>query len=253
MLFLSDVHLGAFTRRKNLWLEEEIIQLVEFAGYHDFHIAILGDLFDYWIEYSSAIPSLGKRMLQCFQAFNQDSPALYITGNHDNWTLGYFTELGFDVEPNYRLYPIKDKYVLLLHGDATGPDLYSLERPLWHRVIRNGVFLKIYRGLLPPKAGLYVMKKFSERTRQMDQGKVDYTELDNWAKMILSENSVDMVLCGHDHVPRTRNYNGGTYMNAGSFYDHRSLIIYNKGNFTLVKWNKRKSTFAPLSTTYDAV
>jgi UDP-2,3-diacylglucosamine pyrophosphatase LpxH len=252
MLFLSDVHLGAFTPRKNRQLEEDVIRLIEFAGQNNYHIIILGDLFDYWIEYSSAVPLLGNRMLQCFHHFNQASPALYITGNHDNWTLGYFAKLGFDVESNYRLYPVKDKHVLLLHGDATGPDLYSLERPFWHRVIRNRLFLKIYRSLLPPEAGLYVMKKFSEMNRQTGQEN-DHTELDGWAKAILKGNSVDMILCGHDHVPRIRAYDGGIYINAGSFSDHRSLITYNKGNFDLVKWHKEKSTFTPFSITCEAV
>src|SRR5699024_2062791 len=121
MLFLSDVHLGAFSKRKNKQLIDEIIQLIAFARQNDYHIAILGDLFDYWIEYPSYVPALGKRMLEHFQSFNQKTPALYITGNHDNWTLGHFSDLGFDVEPNYRILTIQDKKVALLHGDATGP------------------------------------------------------------------------------------------------------------------------------------
>jgi UDP-2,3-diacylglucosamine pyrophosphatase LpxH len=253
MLFLSDVHLGAFTDARNQQIEEEINQLIEFSRTHHFGLVILGDLFDYWMEYSMKVPTIGKRMLQHFHSFNQTSPVLYITGNHDNWTVGYFAELGFDVEPNYRLYTINGKNILFLHGDAIGPDLNSLKRPFWHRVIRNRIFLKIYRGLLSPKAGLFLMKKFSEMNRQMDQEKSSHTKLDDWAKMILKKSSVDMILCGHDHVPRIRTYDGGTYINAGSFCDHRTLILYNKGNFDLVTWNATKNNFTSFQPLTNAV
>jgi UDP-2,3-diacylglucosamine pyrophosphatase LpxH len=253
MLFLSDVHLGAFTDARNRQIEEEIIQLIKFSRSHNFSIAILGDFFDYWMEYSTKIPTLGKRMLQHFHTFNQSSPVLYITGNHDNWTLGHFTELGFDVEPNYRLYTINGKNILFFHGDAIGPNLNSLTRPFWHRVIRNKVFLKIYRGLLSPKTGLSVMKKFSEMNRQMDQEEAGHMKLDDWAKTILKEKTIDVILCGHDHVPRIRAYEGGTYINAGSFYDHRTLILYNKGNFDLVTWNAKKNNFIPFQPLTNAV
>lgn len=253
MLFLSDVHLGAFTDSRNRQIEAEIIQLTKFARRHNFSIAILGDLFDYWMEYSTSIPTLGKQMLQHFHTFNQTSPALYITGNHDNWTLGHFTELGFDVEPNYRLYTIKNKNILLLHGDAIGPNLNSLKRPFWHRVIRSKVFLKIYRGLLSPETGLSVMKKFSTMNRQMEHEKSGHTKLDDWAMMFLKGEAVDIVLSGHDHIPRIRIYEGGTYINAGSFCDHRTLILYNKGNVDLVTWNAKRNNFSPFQPHTNAV
>ncbi|HYW33900.1 MAG TPA: metallophosphoesterase [Balneolaceae bacterium] len=239
ILFLSDVHLGAFSDAKDHQLEDNLIGLLDFAESRNYQIAILGDLFDYWIEYPGKIPSLGKRTLRRFKKFNRHSTPLYITGNHDNWTLGHFSDLGFDVERNYRTLELGNKSVGLLHGDATGPGLDQLQRPFFHRLIRNEIFLKIYRRLLSPEMGLWVMKKFSTFTRSWDEEGLDPRELDHWADMILRNSPVNYLLCGHDHVQRIRNFESGKYINTGAFHHNGSLARYNNGDFSLVQWNSK--------------
>jgi UDP-2,3-diacylglucosamine pyrophosphatase LpxH len=244
MLFLSDVHLGAFPDERNKQLEQELIQLINFAEERNYRIVILGDLFDYWIEYPSYAPPLGRRILSRFEAFNRSiAPALYITGNHDNWTLGHFSELGFDVEPNCRILSINNQRLLLLHGDATGPEPCKLTRPLSHRLIRNKTFLKIYRRLLAPEAGLYVMKVYSKMNRLWD--KTDPGKLNTQAKVMLKNNAVDYLLCGHDHLPRTYHHPYGTYINTGAFYLHHSLAEYNNKTCNLVRWDSNLKELLP--------
>ncbi len=248
ILFLSDVHLGAFSESKNRLLEWEVIQLLDFAEAEGYQLAILGDLFDYWIEYPSEIPSLGSDMLHRFQRFNRDAePVIYITGNHDNWTIGHFAELGFDVEPEYRLLILNGVKVLLAHGDATGPTPEELKRPLIHRFIRNKHFLSVYRTLLPPAAGLSVMKGFSSMSRMLGEETSDPAALNKWAEQMLKQDTVDIdvVLCGHDHHPRTIENDYGTYINLGTFYHHHTLAKYNNGQFTLVEWDNKTNKLSP--------
>lgn len=246
ILFISDVHLGAFTMQKNQQLETDLIKLISYAEEQSFQIALLGDLFDYWIEYPGFTPSLGEKLLRRFQAFNQNNKGtLFITGNHDNWTLGHFTGLGFDVEPDSRILHINGQKILLLHGDATGNDISNLTRPVLHRIIRNELFLKIYRAVLPPRAGLKVMQKFSQFTRLIGGNTDNLNPLDNWTKKVLNQSDIDYIICGHDHSPRCLNYNFGTYFNAGAFCNHKTMVAYNNGRFELVNWNSGNQELIP--------
>ena len=246
MLFIADVHLGAFSESANHQLEADLIALIDYADQHQFDIALLGDIFDYWIEYRDFTPTLGKKLLERLRIFNQEHDSvLFITGNHDNWTLGHFSDLGFDVEPDYRILPIQKKSVLLLHGDATGKTIDQLKRPLLHRLIRNKYFLKIYRTILPPKAGLTVMQQFSKMTRHLGDENEETETLNIWAEKILNRSNIDYIICGHDHTARRITCPGGTFFNTGSFYGKRSLVAYNNGQYQLVIWNSNLQKLIP--------
>lgn len=250
ILFLSDVHFGAFSQEKNAQLERELIQLVDFAEEQNYQIAVLGDLFDYWIEYPDKVPELGRNILQRFKTFHEHSPgSVYITGNHDNWTLGYFEKCGFEVEPDYRLLTINNTNILLMHGDALGAQPDTLKRPLLHRFIRNKIFLKFYRAILPPEIGLKVMKKFSEVSRRLGSEESDPKRLNSWMKKMLKDNDIDVILCGHDHRPRRKIFDEGTYLNLGAFHHHQTLVEYNNQRFSLVQWNSKKNKLVSFNST----
>lgn len=240
-LFLSDAHLGGFHSEKNQRIEENLIRLVDYADREGYRFVILGDLFDYWMEYPDYLPDLGSRLLKRFRDYNRRWGAtLYITGNHDNWTHGYFTKLGFEVERNYRVLHLHDRNLLVMHGDGVDDDRLELERPLLHRLLRHPVFVRGYQALLPPRWGLKLMKHFSRFTRQHDEERAGTEKLDEWAEYHLSTHDTDIVICGHDHCPRVRNYSFGTYVNLGTFYQDLTLARYNNEGIQLVRWNEEK-------------
>ncbi len=245
ILFISDAHLGGFSAEKNAQIEMELIELIEYAKNNEFQIAILGDLFDYWMEYKNFTPDLGSHLLDRFAAFNTSHSTLYITGNHDNWTRGYFSKMGFNVEKNYRLVTIGQKKVLLLHGDAIGEDLENLKRPLLHRLMRNKWFVKLYQTyFFRPKKGIQAMKYYSRFTNFL-AGKPNPSPLNKWSKKILEKKDIDVIICGHDHIPRVHKYDFGTYLNLGTFHDHKTLVTYNNNQFELVYWNSVEQKLAP--------
>jgi len=243
LLFLSDVHLGGFSEDKNRQIERELIHLIDFCEANDVKIYVLGDLFDYWMEYPGPgrkrHPDLGRELRERFRTYNaRFGPTLYITGNHDNWTRDYFAGIGFTVERDYRIVTVNGKRVLLLHGDGTiGPE-GSVHRPLMHRLLRNAQFVRAFQTLFPPKAGWYIMRKFSELNRYLgEHGNTDLTPLNRWAEKKLKESDTDIILCGHDHVSRVFEFPFGTYINIGNFYKDRSVAVYNKNGFKLVLWD----------------
>lgn len=240
ILFISDVHIGGFSKDKERKLEKDLLSVIDYAEKHDYEICILGDLFDYWMEYKNKRPSIGEKILDRFRQFNQScTGSLYITGNHDNWVYNYFEECGFDVEEEYRILKLKDKSVLLMHGDGVEDDFIELPRPYFHRILRNPKFVFIFRHVLPPFLGITTTKWFSRFSRTFNQKSEQESTpvIDEWAKRMLSEEKFDVIICGHHHYPRYINIDNGLYINLGNFFNDRTFAIYNNDSFQLVKWH----------------
>ena len=245
-IFLSDVHLGAFDDETNKKIENDLLSLIDYCKENRIGISILGDLFDYWMEYPGKVPDLGVRVLNALSDYNRTiKPILYITGNHDNWTFDYFSKLGFDVESEFRIISISNKKLFLHHGDGFRDEKLGLQRQLMHRVLRNKNFVKFYQAIFPFRAGIGLMKLFSNLNRQICVP--DPTNLNQWSESALKNNDFNMILCGHDHIPRMETFDFGTYINLGTFFHHRSLVLYTENQFQLVTWSGTTKTLTPFN------
>lgn len=245
-LFISDVHLGAFDEEKEKEVEQRLTSLIDYAITQKAYLYILGDLFDYWMEYPkyNFVPIVGARVLDKFEEYNTTvRPAIFVTGNHDNWTFGHFSERGFDVEPKFRILTIGNANVLIMHGDGKFGKRHDLLRPLFHKILRNKLFTSIYQLLIPPSIGIALMKLFSNLTRKRNHS--NPKPLSNHAEIILNSNPIDFFFCGHDHIPRKETFNNGTYINLGTFFNHGTLVRYKNNKFELVNWYSDKKEFGP--------
>ena len=250
ILFISDAHLGGFSEQENARIESELIQLLNFCQRNNIHLAVLGDLFDYWMEYPNTVPKLGQQLLGRFEEFNnQLGPTLYITGNHDNWTGGHLQNRGFVIEHEFKTFSIDDKLFMVLHGDGLSDNKFNLPRPKLHRFIRSDSFIRIFQRVLPPRMGLTIMKYFSRLTRFLDQNQDEETLL-QWAKYQLKHQKVSTIICGHNHVPRQKQFPFGTYINLGTFYKHRTMAYYNKGEISLVHWELQTQSLQNYESNY---
>lgn len=243
-IFLSDVHLGAFNKEKNQHLEKELHLLIDYCESREIQIHILGDFFDYWMEFPDFIPELGRLLLDRFEQYNQvmGNKTTYITGNHDYWTVSHFKERGFRVEHEYVELKLDDELVFLCHGDGLSGEQFQLPRPLLHRFLRDDRFIRLYKSVLPGKAGLHLMKSFSSFTKDED---IEPERLSKWAEYMLKNFSYDTIITGHDHVARKETFPGGIYINTGAFYKHKTVLKYNKGAYDLVTWNGSTKEFKP--------
>jgi len=248
-LFLSDVHIGAFEEDLDRVIRRDLISLIEYCETRKIQIHILGDLFDYWMEYPSWHPQFGTDVLCSLKRYAKKvAPVNYITGNHDNWTNGYFDNLGFNVTNEFFDLTLHDKRFFLHHGDGLKDSGYNLPRPIMHRLLRNKMFVKVYQSVLPPKTGLRVMKAFSDYSKR--RAYCDPSLLDNWAEKFLNKTDYNIVISGHDHQPRVINFDGGTYINLGTFFNDRTVALYNNGGLELVVWNAAIETLTPFEHHY---
>jgi UDP-2,3-diacylglucosamine pyrophosphatase LpxH len=245
-LFISDVHLGAFDEDKDREIEDRLISLIDYATDKKASLYVLGDLFDYWMEYkeNGYVPEFGKRILSRFEEYNRSiSPALYVTGNHDNWTFGHFRKRGFEVIPDYREFSIDDHKLLIMHGDGQFGPRDDFMRPAFHRFLRNPAFTSVYQKIFPPRLGVGIMKQFSNITRRRNH--MNPNPLNKHAERILRTHDLDIMMCGHDHIPRVETFKGGTYINLGTFFHHSTMVRYINNEFTLVTWHAENQEFAP--------
>ena len=245
-LFVSDVHLGAFSPDKEAEIEHRLISLIEYAIHKRAHLHILGDLFDYWMEYPDLgfVPHLGEKTLDKFEEYNRSvRPAIYVTGNHDNWTFGHFKDRGFDVEPKFRIIKTGQFNVLIMHGDGLVGERNDILRPAFHKLLRNPLFTKYYQKIFPPNIGLNIMKNFSDLTRKRNHN--NPLPLNDNAESILKSDKIDIVLCGHDHLPRMETFSNGMYINLGTFFKHNTMVRYTENKFQLVSWYGNSKEFVP--------
>lgn len=245
-LFISDAHIGAFSKDKEAETEANLIWLIDYAIEKKAALYILGDLFDYWMEYPSNgfVPSIGEKILTKFEEYNTKvKPAIYVTGNHDNWTFGHFEKRGFDVETDSRVLSIGKTNVLIMHGDGKFGARNDFWRPAFHRLLRHSLFIKAFQMIFPARLGIRIMKKFSNLTRHRNHQ--NPVPLNNHAKDILRSDKIDLVLCGHDHLPRVETFVDGSYINLGTFFYHKSMVRYANNKFSLVSWSVESKEFVP--------
>jgi len=248
-LFLSDVHIGAFEEDLDRVIRRDLISLIEYCAALKIQIHILGDLFDYWMEYPSWKPGFGTDVLKTLQNYTRNvAPVNFITGNHDNWTYGYFDKLGFNVNKEFFDITLNNKRFFLHHGDGLKDPGYNLQRPFMHRLLRNKMFVKMYQLFLPPKTGIQLMKAFSDFSKQ--RAYCNPSVLDNWSRNFLLKTEYDVVISGHDHQPRILYFDDNAYINLGAFFKDRTVAFYNNGKLDLVVWNAAQKILLPFEQSY---
>lgn len=259
LVFLSDVHLGAYSDAKNRELELQLMRLVDYCRDNLLEIVILGDFFDYWMEYPGGrVPPVGQKILAHFHRYHNltGRHTLFVTGNHDNWTNGYLRSLGFDLEHEYRIIQDAHFAIMVLHGDGLADPDMGLPRPRMHRFLRNPYFVYIYQALFPPRIGWAGMKFFSGHSRKKNcipDESLKHIPLDTWARdRVRSDTRIQAVVYGHHHQQLLWRQQERTCMNCGSFGENYSLGLYANRAFEIVTWDVERNVLATGSTAVDS-
>ena len=165
--FLSDAHLGSLAIERGWAHQKKLIDLLEEMSKDAVSIYMLGDMFDFWMEYF--IRDKGKRQYQpfCRELHRLTKKGIHVhffTGNHDMWTFGGLAQMT-GAEIHYEPCTIQryGKSLFLAHGDGLLPDnwetLYPLpvqkkiRRFMKLRRIFHSPFLQFCFRCLHPKVG----------------------------------------------------------------------------------------------------
>lgn len=204
--FASDFHLGVPDHDASLTREKQVVAWLEQVRHDAAAIYLLGDIFDFWFEYSFAIPR-GFIRLQGKLADIRDSgiPVYLFTGNHDMWMFDYFpTELGIPVYRQPLELQCGNKRLLIGHGDGLGPGEpgYKILKAFFNSRICQWLFARIH-----PNLGMRIASFWSRKSRIANMRREEKFLGENreylliWCKFQEQHQHRDYYVFGHRHLP----------------------------------------------------
>lgn len=240
VFFVSDIHLGTPDYESS---REREIKLVQWFERHEPQAAafyILGDLFDFWFEYSEVVPKGAIRILgKLAELRDKGIPVYFFKGNHDLWMFGYFEkELDIPVYSNPIQLTINNKKFLIGHGDGLGPKDLGFKR--MKKIFTHPLCQKLF-GFIHPDLGVKIARFWSRRSR-ISNGEIPLETFNGkenewlycYAEKKLEENHYDYFIFGHRHLPLDLKVkNNSQYINLGDWINYYSYAEFDGENLSL--------------------
>jgi UDP-2,3-diacylglucosamine hydrolase len=230
--FASDFHLGIDAKYTSREREHQIVRWLEMIQHDAEAIYLVGDVFDFWFEYSKVVPKGYVRILGKLAALRDAGiPIYFFTGNHDMWMFKYFEEeLGI---PTYRqpiLREINGKTFFIGHGDGLGPGDYGYKfiKKVFANKICQFLFARIH-----PNFGIWLANFWSGKSREVNTRADTYKgEANEWlltyANKKVQEQYADFFIFGHRHLPLDFMLKNGSsrYINLGEWMNFNSYAVF---------------------------
>jgi len=219
--FLSDAHLGSLAIERGWAHQKQVIDLLEEMSKDAVSIYMLGDIFDFWMEYFAHDKSKRQFHPLCKEIRKLVKQGIHVhmfIGNHDLWTFGGLAQLT-GAEIHYEPCTIirYGKSLYLSHGDGLLPrhweTLYPKEvqkkirRFMKLRDIFRNPFLQFCFRCLPPSWGNKFGYEWAKRSRLKELANPcpykgeDKEELVLFAKDQEAQgNHRDYYIFGHRHI-----------------------------------------------------
>ncbi len=241
--FASDNHLGAPTREESLPREKKFVAWLDQVKGDAAAIFLLGDLFDFWMEYTTVVPKGFTRTLgKLAEISDSGIPIYYFVGNHDLWMNGYFEEeLSISVFHKPQQYTINGTSFFIGHGDGLGPHDKGYKR--MKKVFTNPVAKWLFRWL-HPDLGVRLGKYLSVKNKLIsgDEDIEFLGEENEWlvqyAKRKLEKYHYDYFIFGHRHLPLEIDLNGkSSYINLGDWITYYTYGVFDGEKLLLEKFN----------------
>ncbi len=224
--FLSDVHM--FPEPEEHPGRDKFINFLSslLLNHDPGQLWILGDLFDFWFEYRSVIPSGYDRILSAIRRLSDSGwDVNFAPGNHDFWVSEHFSRAtGASIHyGDYLERNINGRNVLLAHGDGLGPGDtgYKIMKP----VLRSGLS-KFLFSLIHPDIATYFARIFSDTSKRILHRDLDSIPpgIEKWVQDRFEED-IDIVITGHTHLDSIIHMKNGIYVSLGDWLTRFTYCI----------------------------
>lgn len=237
VFFLSDAHFGINLPGCNQ-READFIRFLHDITPQAHTVFLLGDIFDFWIEYPSVIRRDYFAVLCALHQLVQSGTTVhYLAGNHD-FALGSFLhqQLGITTHAGVLQTTVQNKKLYLYHGDGIlGLDIgYRILK----KILRHPLNQRLYK-LLHPSLGIGLAERLSGASRKYLNGRLSQKHIDAYrdnARTHLAQGS-DIVVYGHIHHPHLFRDHNKVYCNTGEWIRRYSYARLSNGNMTLWQHN----------------
>ena len=230
--FSSDNHLGAPNLEESLVREKKFVSWLDTIKKDAEAIFLVGDIFDFWFEYSEVVPKGFTRTLgKLAEISDAGIPIHYFAGNHDMWLVDYFQkELNLTVYNKPKVFIINDKKFFVGHGDGLGPGDKSFK--IMKKIFKNPFFNWCFR-CVHPDLGIKIGKYLSNKNRlksSLEDLRFNGNEnewLTKYCKEKLKNEHYDYFIFGHRHIPLEIELTpNSTYINLGDWITHFSYAVF---------------------------
>ena len=240
--FASDQHFGAPTAELSFPREQKFVAWLDVVKKDAEAIFLLGDLFDFWFEYTTVVPKGFIRVLgKLAEIRDSGIPVYFFVGNHDLWMSDYFDkELNIPVFHTPQTFVFNDKKFLIGHGDGLGPGDKGYKR--MKKVFKHPVSKWIFRWL-HPDIGVKLAQYLSVKNKLISgtEDVIFLGEDNEWlilyAKRKLETQHFDYFVFGHRHLPMEIELaNNSKYLNLGDWIGYFTYGVYDGTSFELKKF-----------------
>ena len=239
--FSSDQHFGAPSYESSKKREEIFLNWLNFIEKDAGALFLLGDLFDFWFEYSKVVPKGFVRILgKLANISDKGIPIYFFVGNHDLWMNDYFTkELNIKVFFSPQEFTINEKSFLIGHGDGIGPGDYGYKR--MKKIFTNPIMKTFFRWI-HPDLGVKLAQYLSINNKLIsgnDDRKYNGPENEIIFQYVIKKNKEkfrDFYVFGHRHLPLEIPLNESRYINLGDWITHFTYAEFSDKNFSIKKW-----------------
>ncbi|MFP4164753.1 MAG: UDP-2,3-diacylglucosamine diphosphatase [Chitinispirillaceae bacterium] len=235
--FISDAHFGIHMpgyENRELLFRSLVDRMLSNAT----DLFIVGDLFDFWIEYRFAIrPDYFPVLYDLARLVQAGVRVHYLAGNHD-FALGSFLEkrVGVTVHCDEVNLQIQGKSVHLFHGDGI------LKKDVGYRILkkllRNRTCQKLYK-IIHPNQGIAFGIFCSGSSRKYTSRRLRPSMVEEYrmaARHVLETQGNDLVVYGHTHHGELINFGEKAYLNTGAWLVHQNYATLFKGKVSLWKF-----------------
>jgi UDP-2,3-diacylglucosamine hydrolase len=235
--FVSDAHFGLD--------RNERLRVTRFGGFaahvraNAAQLYIVGDFFDFWVEYKDAIrPEYFPILYELRGIAEAGVPVHYVAGNHD-FAMGSFMEkyVGLTLHRGCVDAEIQGRRLHISHGHKVGR---RLAQRLSDTLLANKTLQRLYK-LLHPNIGVWLGELVSAASRMKSRnGEIPPAALEKYrraARARLKSGKSDLVVFAHTHYGEILRFSEGEYCNTGSWMDRYDYAVLRNGKITLMKWN----------------
>ncbi|MBO4765617.1 MAG: UDP-2,3-diacylglucosamine diphosphatase [Bacteroidales bacterium] len=223
--FTADVHMGMSDDPHGV-REQDFLDFLRSLPQDTQRLYLLGDVFDFWIDYKSVAPRGYVRILAALADLtDRGVQVFFYPGNHDWWVTDYFEkELGVKVVKEYcTVMELDGKTICLGHGDM--PLAAKGKARLIFHLFHSKFWIAVLRAM-PVRFIFWLARTWSASSRSKHRPDPDITTTGLYKfadkfgrdRAAAGEPPVDLYIFGHIHTPaRAQIPSGGELLILGDW------------------------------------